>query len=490
MDDTPPARRPPRAPPPGPAVRWHAAYAWLPEGLAADVTLEAEGGRFTSVTVGAASSDPSRSAPTAAISTTAATSVTAPSWSAPPAEREDTVELPGLVLPGLANAHSHAFHRALRGRTQAERGSFWTWRQHMYAVAGRLDPDRYLALARATYAEMALAGVTAVGEFHYLHHSSGGQPYAEANAMGQALVEAARDAGIRLTLLDTCYLAGGLGPGGHLPLDTVQQRFSDGHVDGWAARFASLTESPAVRIGAAIHSVRAVPAEALGTVAEVAGVRPLHIHLSEQLAENAACLAFYGLTPTALLHAEGVLGPSTTAVHATHLTAADVATLGETGTGVCFCPTTERDLADGIGPARALLDAGSSLGLGSDQHVVIDLLEEARALEMDDRLASRERGRFTVTELLAALSAAGQSSIGWPDGGSLRVGARADLVAVRLDSVRTAGADPAQAVLAATAADVDTVVVDGRTVVACGSHRLGDVGRLLREAIEPLWAET
>jgi formiminoglutamate deiminase len=462
-------------------VRWHAAYAWLPGGLARDVTFDVEGGRFTSITVGPGSIDAWRPLG-GAISVAAPTST-----SARPADQDGAVELPGLVLPGFANAHSHAFHRALRGRTQGEKGSFWTWRERMYTVAERLDPELYLALARATYAEMALSGVTAVGEFHYLHHGAGGRPYAQPNAMGEALVAAAAAAGIRLTLLDTCYLAGGLGPEGHLPLDPVQQRFGDGHVDGWAARFASLSSARSLQIGAAVHSVRAVPAEALGTVAEVAGDRPLHVHVSEQSAENAACLAFYGLTPTALLHAEGVLGRSTTAVHATHLSPADIVTLGETETVSCFCPTTERDLADGIGPARALLDAGSPLCLGTDQHALIDLLEEVRALEMDDRLASGERGRFSTVELIDSLTAAGQASIGWSDAGRLEVGGRADLVAVRLDSIRTAGSAPEQAILAAGAADVDTVVVDGATVVSGGQHVLGDVGRLLSDAIEPLW---
>jgi cytosine/adenosine deaminase-related metal-dependent hydrolase len=210
------------------------------------------------------------------------------------------------------------------------------------------------------------------------------------------------------------------------------------------------------------------------------------VHLSEQPAENDACRAFYGRTPTELLDGEGVLGPLTTAVHATHLTHTDIATLGRTRIAACFCPTTERDLADGIGPARALRDAGAELSLGSDQHAVIDLFEEARGLEMHERLASLERGRFTLADLLHA--ATRHDTLGWSDAGRLEVGARADLVAVRLDSPRTAGVDPAQILLAATAADVDTVVVDGRPVVSGGNHRLGDVGRLLGGAIEPLWA--
>jgi cytosine/adenosine deaminase-related metal-dependent hydrolase len=187
------------------------------------------------------------------------------------------------------------------------------------------------------------------------------------------------------------------------------------------------------------------------------------------------------MTPTALLAAEGVLGPATTAVHATHLTGGDIAALGSSGTGACFCPTTERDLADGIGPARALYDAGVPLSLGSDQHAVIDLLEEARALELHERLDTNERGRFTPPQLYAALTA--HAALGRPDAGKLTVGAPADLVAVRTDSPRTAGAAPEQILFAATAADVDTVIVDGNVVVTGGRHRLGSVGLLLTDAI-------
>jgi formiminoglutamate deiminase len=355
----------------------------------------------------------------------------------------------------------------------------------MYAVAAQLDPDSYLALATATYAEMALAGITTVGEFHYLHHASGGASYDDSNAMGEALRQAATDAGIRLTLLDTCYVAGGLDATGHGPLDRTQLRFGDGDADRWAARVAVLKESVGMRVGAAIHSVRAVPRDQLGVVARASAGRPLHVHLSEQPAENEACQGFYDMTPTALLDVEGVLGPRTTVVHATHLTDADIATLGGAGTTACLCPTTERDLADGIGPARMLRDAGAPLSLGSDQHAVIDLFEEARALEMNERLDSLQRGRFRPGELLSA--ATRHESLGWDDAGRLEGGARADLVAVRLDSPRTAGSTPGQILMSATAADVDTVVVDGRTVVTGGRHLLGDVGALLQKAIDPLW---
>jgi formiminoglutamate deiminase len=235
--------------------------------------------------------------------------------------------------------------------------------------------------------------------------------------------------------------------------------------------------------------VRSVPREQLLTVVAAAHGKPLHVHLSEQPAENDQCRQAYGTTPTRLLAESGVLGPLTTAVHATHLSADDIADLGRSATNVCMCPTTERDLADGVGPARALKDAGSPITLGSDQHAVIDLLEEARALEMDERLASLQRGRFGIDELVAALTADGQRSLGWGDAGRIAPGARADLATVRLDTPRTAGAQPQQAILAATASDVDTVIMDGRVVVDGGRHMLGDVGRLLAAAVEPLWTD-
>ena len=397
----------------------------------------------------------------------------------------DAARLDGLTVPGLANAHSHAFQRALRGRTQHGSGSFWTWREQMYALAARLDPDSYLTLARATYAEMALAGVSAVGEFHYLHHGPGGAPYADPNAMGRALINAAEEAGIRITLLDACYLHGGIGE----PPTEAQRRFSDGHAEAWAERVGSLRDEEGVRIGAAIHSVRAVDPGSAATVAAWSAEhdRPLHAHVSEQPAENRACLEAYGRTPTGLLEESGALTRRFTAVHATHLDDADVARIGAAGATCCACPTTERDLADGIGDMRRLMDAGASLSLGSDSHAAIDLLEEARALELDERLASGERGRHSAQALLHAATAGGHACLGWPDAGRIAPGARADLVTVRLDSVRTAGVDPRSAletlVFAASAADVRHVLVDGREVVRDGSHTSIDVPRELHASV-------
>jgi formiminoglutamate deiminase len=392
--------------------------------------------------------------------------------------------LEGLVFPGFANVHSHAFHRALRGRTHDASGTFWTWREAMYRVASRLDPDSYRGLATAVYAEMALAGITCVGEFHYLHHAEGGGRYDDPNAMAAALRDAADAAGVRLTLLDACYLRGGLADDGSpLQPDDVQRRFVDADVDAWAERVSALVPTPTYRIGVAAHSLRAVPTGALQRIVAVAAGRPLHVHVSEQLAENAQVRAAYGATPVELLAAADALGPATVAVHATHLTDRDVELLAGSGAGVCLCPTTERDLADGIGPGGALVAAGVQITLGSDQHAVVDVFEEARAVELHERLVTHRRGHFSGDALVGMMTAAGHAALGWPEAGRIAPGAIADLVAVRTDSVRTAGARPEQLMFAATAADVHVVVNAGRVVVRDGRHVLGDVGRLLADAI-------
>jgi formiminoglutamate deiminase len=245
-------------------------------------------------------------------------------------------------------------------------------------------------------------------------------------------------------------------------------------------------------VGAAIHSVRAVPPDQLRRVAVWAFQRraPLHVHLSEQPAENDACRAAYGVSPTRLLVDSGVLRPRGRglAVHATHLDDEDVALLGATMTGVCACPTTERDLADGLGRMRDLTKAGSPLCLGSDQHAVIDLFEEARGLELGERLRTGRRGHWTAGELLGTATWNGHAALGWPAGGRIEPGALADLVTVGLDSVRLAGATAERAaesvVYAATAADVRHVVVSGREIVRDGRHLLvEDVPAALAEAI-------
>ena len=385
----------------------------------------------------------------------------------PDAEPGDARRLSGLTIPGLANAHSHAFQRALRGRAQTP-GSFWTWREQMFALAETIDPDGYGRLARATFAEMALAGVTVVGEFHYLHHGPGGVPYDDPNEMGRALIAAAERAGIRIVLLDVCYLHGG------------SARFRDRSAAAWAERVEALDGA-----GAAIHSVRAVDPAGARVVAGWAAQRgaPLHAHVSEQPAENESARARHGATPTALLHDAGALGERFTAIHATHVTEEDIALLGGAAATVCQCPTTERDLADGIGPARALAAAGARLAVGSDSQAVIDLFEEARAVDLDERLASGERGRHGPAALLGAATAGGYASLGLPAGGRIAAGGYADLVTISLDSARLAGVPPATAAFCASAADVRDVMVGGRWVVRGGAHVSIDVAAELREAL-------
>jgi formiminoglutamate deiminase len=446
--------------------------AWVDGRVQDDVLVEIEDSRFTSVTSGG------HSRRFSGVATPDKRRDTRPAG-----DRNRPTHLPGLTIPGLANCHSHAFHRALRGRTQRGRGTFWTWREQMYDVAGRLDPDTYLDLATVTFREMVAAGITTVGEFHYVHHQPDGTPYDDPNAMGHAMVEAAGRAGVRITLLDTCYLSSGFGE----PPQGVQVRYDDGSADAWAERVSVLDDGDHVRIAGAIHSVRAVPREQVPTVVKATAGRPLHVHLSEQLAENEACVRAYGLSPTQVLDEAAALGPLTTAVHATHLTADDIRLIGEAGAPACFCPTTERDLADGMGPSRALRDAGSQLTLGSDSHAVIDLFEEMRAVELDERLATQERGHWSAAELLDAGTTVGHQSLGWTGVGEIAVGRRADLVTIGTDRVRTAGtgADEQTVVFAAAAEDVVHVVADGRVVFREGDRE--QLGRDLDQVIRGIW---
>ncbi|MBE1877065.1 formimidoylglutamate deiminase [Myceligenerans pegani] len=488
---------------------WFCDYAWTGRRVAADVVIRTEGGWVTEVTTGVVG------------------------------KPDGATRLRGLTLPAFANGHSHAFHRALRGRTHSVddggrgpgSGSFWTWREQMYRVAERLDPDSYHRLARALYAEMVLAGYGVVGEFHYLHHAPGGQRYTDPNAMGEALIAAADDAGIRLTLLDTCYLTAGVAGDA---LNGVQRRFGDGDAESWADRVDSIARShpadvaaaaavatsrpripgqlpgtgPAaddrspdglVRIGAAIHSVRAVPPSAIETVAERTAARgaPLHVHLSEQPRENEDCLAAHGRTPTGLLADHGALSARTTAVHATHLTVDDVDRLAASETRACITRTTERDLADGAPDLGRIADAGIGLCVGSDSNAIVDPFEETRGLELDERSRTLGRGHLSPATLLGAGTREGYASLGWlnPTAGpgsagiglshetaltgripwdGIRVGDLADLTVVSLESVRMAGWSREtlldHAVFAATAADVTDTIIAGRHVVRDRTH--------------------
>ena len=387
----------------------------------------------------------------------------------------DAIPLHGVVLPGLVDSHSHAFHRLLRGRTHRQGGDFWLWREQMYRYAGSLTPESYEEVATAVYIEMALAGVTTVGEFHYLHHQSGGVPYTDPNEMGHALVRAARAAGMRIALLDAGYFAAGFGDA---PLDDVQTRFSDRTAEQWLERVDALIsryrDDPDVSIGIAPHSVRAVPEAVMVAVAGWHdGKIPIHIHVSEQPAENLACLDATTLTPTGVLDRVGMLGPATTLIHATHVTDRDIEIMARSGATVCYCATTERDLADGLGPSAELAAAGVPLAVGSDSHAVIDLFEETRGIELHARLAGGRRGVFAPVSLLAAGTTNGSSSLGFA-GNGLEVGSPADFLVIDPTTPRLSGVlgddGLAGVVFAASAADVSDVFVAGRQVVKHGEH--------------------
>jgi len=401
------------------------------------------------------------------------------------AKQDGDVAIAGVVMPGLVNAHSHAFHRALRGRTHGGTGDFWSWRTPMYEIANRLTPDLYRELAAMTFAEMALSGITGVGEFHYIHHNTDGTKYKNPNEMGLAMVQAAQRAGIRIALLDVAYL--------HAALDkpeplAEQKRFSDGNIDAWLDRVDALGEGgEGWTVGMAPHSVRAVHPRELEEVVANRHGKVVHLHVSEQPAENAACVAATGMTPTQVLDNVGLLGPHMTAVHATHLTETDISLLGKSHTCVCLCPTTERDLADGVGPAAALRDAGATLSLGTDSNAFIDMFEETRAIETDERLVTGKRGLHTPSALLAAATSVGAKSLGWGQHG-IQVGAPADFIALSLDSVRLASFDgtngAAHIVHSAAPSDVRDVWVGGKQVVANFRHtEIDDVVAGLRSAI-------
>jgi formiminoglutamate deiminase len=337
---------------------------------------------------------------------------------------------------------------------------------------------------------MVCAGFSVVGEFHYLHHDVDGSPYGEPNEMSIALADAAGAAGIRLTLLDACYL--GSSPG-HAP-HGVQRRFADASGAAWASRVEQLRLPPGRALrAAAIHSVRAVPPEDAAVVAEwaVGHAVPLHAHVSEQPRENEETLAAYGATPTAVLAAAGALSKRFTAVHATHLTSQDRFHLGDAGAVACICPTTEQNLADGLCELTPLLGADVVPTIGTDGHTSIDPFEELRGLDGHERLRTLDRGTLTPEALLEAGTSTGHRALGWERAGRIAVGAPCDLVSVSMDSARLAGADPddllAAIVAAASTADVFTVVVGGELIVDDGFHRFLDVPASLARSIATLW---
>lgn len=376
------------------------------------------------------------------------------------------------VLPGFASAHSHAFQRVIRGRTHLRRpgdpSDFWSWREAMYGAVNELDPDAFEAATRATYEEMIRAGITSVGEFHYVHHAPGGKPYRDPNELSKRVIQAAADAGIKLTLLEVFYATRDPGE----PALPEQRRFVDRDVDTYLTRIEAL-RSAGIPIGIAPHSVRAVGPHALKVLADYASQHslPIHAHVSEQRRENQTCYGAYGRTPTQLFADTGCLArpQAFTAVHAVHLEDTDYELLA--GQTVCACPTTEADLGDGIVPAQTLRQAGVALCLGSDSNAVIDIVQEARLLEMNERLRLQERvcladgeGRVAPV-LLHAATAGARAALGRPDLGALAVGTPFDACLVDLDHPTLRGVDGAHVLdallLSGTAAPIAGTFVDG-----------------------------
>jgi formimidoylglutamate deiminase len=468
---------------------------------------------------------------------------------------EKRINLPRrAMLPGMVNAHSHAFQRVIRGRTEyrtassfssglpptgsgtsptlnrPERDSFWTWREMMYSAATRLSPEDLYDASRMAFLEMALTGITAVGEFHYLHHAPDGRPYDDPNLLAQEVMRAAGDVGLRIALLRVAYARSGY----HVEPNPKQARFIEADAASYLKNLEALAgdvRSPTVReggsgyarvsraqasngdstpeacvpsatawVGAAPHSVRAVPLAYLKEVIGYANQHGLnvHMHVAEQPAEVSACVEEYGRTPVALLQSEGLLSESFTAVHAIHVTPKSIPAFAKTGATVCACPTTERNLGDGVVPADEYLKHGVRICLGTDSHVQIDLLEDARELEYHLRLQKLERavlgGNPTVREgasspsfgtlpdgrvsavasyLLDCATVNGARSIGAPNG-ALETGRPADFFTVDLDDPTVAGASEndllASIIFSSSRAAVREVVVNGKPIVSEGQH--------------------
>ena len=410
------------------------------------------------------------------------------------------VDAPGAtpgarLLPAIANLHSHAFQRAMAGMAERQsdpKDSFWTWRETMYRMAGRFDPERLHAVASQLYVEMLEAGYGSVCEFHYLHHAPDGTPYDDPAAMSRALIQAARDTGIRLTLLPVLYMTGGFDG---RPLSARQRRF--GHdVESFVELLDRLRaeEDDTLRIGCALHSLRAVPHEPMRDLLEALPTHmPVHVHIAEQVGEVQDCVALRGARPVEWLLLNAKVDRRWTLVHATHLTGDEVRGIAASGATVAVCPTTEANLGDGLFPLRAYLDAGGHWGIGSDSHVSVSPVEELRWLEYGQRLVTRHRniavqpGSPSVGETLlcdvvsSAARATGQDAEG-------------DVIELDLDAPQFAGATVVDLVdrwiFSGNRNLVRAVEVAGQRVVEHGRHRDRDaVAARYRTVVRALLAD-
>ncbi len=435
----------------------HVAHLWQPSGWSSDVSLSIEAdGR-----IGPPSAMPS---------------------SAPQS-------IGRYVLPAVDNIHSHAFQRAMAGLVERQgdpNDSFWTWRELMYALAGRIDPDSLRAIAAMLYAEMLEAGYASVCEFHYLHNAPDGRPYADPAALSLALVEAARATGIRLVLLPTLYQTGGFDG---RALSERQRRFGL-DTEAYLALHARLQREcgDGVTLGAAFHSLRAVPEAAMRRVLDtLPSDMPLHIHISEQTAEVDECVALRGARPVQWLLDRFDVDGRWCLVHATHLDAAEIGGIAHSRATVALCPTTEANLGDGVFPLPAFEAAGGRWGIGSDSHVSVSLVEELRWLEYGQRLVARRRNiaasaaQPSCGESLFRHALAGGAAASGITGPVLQPGARADLVVLDDRAVELAER-PLERVL-------DSVVFAGnrsliRDVMTGGKWRVRDGRHVDRDRIE------
>ena len=407
------------------------------------------------------------------------------------ANRDDGIRLKNrALLPGLINAHSHAFQRIIRGRTEHRShhttDSFWTWREQMYAAANRLNPEEIYSASRLAFLEMAMTGITAVGEFHYIHHAPDGSTYDDPNLLAHEVIRAAHDVGIRIALLRVAYARSGF----EVEPNPQQIRFIEPSPDTYLKHLEQLLAAPELKdgmvwAGVAPHSVRAVPLDYLKAIVNFASDRdlPVHMHVAEQPAEVSACIEEYGRSPIALLDTEGLLSKRFTAVHAIHVTPKAIASMARAGAIVCACPTTERNLGDGVVPVDAYFDAGVRVALGTDSQIQIDLLEDARELEYHLRLQKTARNVLAPLDddsssalarrLFDCATVRGAESIGF-NGGKLEPGAPADFFTVDLDDLSIAGASPehllANIVFSLSRTAIRDVVVGGKQIISHGLH--------------------
>jgi formimidoylglutamate deiminase len=411
------------------------------------------------------------------------------------AQSAEHIDLTGnALLPGFVNAHSHSFQRLIRGRAESRVVSgkdFWSWRNTMYLAAAQLSPEDVYDVARMCFLEMARAGTTTVGEFHYLHSAPDGTPYDDPNLMAHQVIAAAKSVGLRIVLLRSAYLRSGY----QLPSDPGQRRFFE-PCDAFLTNIASLrrfyaADAAEVSFGVAPHSIRAVPLEELREIVSWARSNslPIHMHVAEQIAENAACQHEYGCTPVELLAREGLLGKDFVAVHAIHLDSHEISALAEAHAIVCSCPTTERNLGDGIVPVDALMKLGVRHALGSDSQAQIDPLEDARELDYHLRLAQQQRavldqidGRPIASRLLDCATIHGAQALG-VESGSLTLGEYGDMVSIDLKDLSVAGhtSETLLPILlfGANRTAIRDVVVNGKFILRDGRHPLEEeiVGR-------------